>query len=156
MFDKLFRLLSLFRLSDRQGYPMSLPKRVTLIQKNSECGNAESDQIHRIDLSTYFWLKNCLEIHFLGSLHSLLKLPVFLCSPGLLFPCHINADVWSQQLSPAQTLGVQPLRKLGSPRGKLQQEKWWKKQPETLDSKKMITYESHPTALSRSLTVTNN
>lgn len=40
--------------------------------------------------------------------------------------------------------------------GQLQQEKFWKKEVETLDEEKVINYESHPTALSMPLAVTNN
>lgn len=117
---------------------------------------ARSEQTHNFDLNIYFWLKISLEILLLGSLHSFLKPPAFLCSSELLFHCHINADVWSQQLSPAHTLGVHPLRKLVSPSGQLQQENFWKKQVETLDEEKGINYESHSTAPSLPLAVTNN
>lgn len=116
---------------------------------------AGSVQIHDVDLRVYFWLKkNCLEIFLLGSCHPLFKWPVFLC----FLDCHFSATL--MQMSDCNNSPQLKFRELSlsgnwvlSPCGHLLQEKQWKEQAETLDSKKVINYESHPTALAPSLSL---
>lgn len=80
-------------------------------------GKARSNRTHNFDLSTYSSNQNLLTWNLLTWITPSVSYLLHVCSPGVLFLCHVNADVWSPQFCPVQTLWVWPLRKLGSPRG---------------------------------------